>query len=143
MSAINFFCEDVAFELKNEKKIKTWLSKTIQAYDLSLDPDQDLNYIFCSDQYLHQMNVDYLQHDTLTDVITFDNSEDEEQIAGDIFISIDRIQENAQNFGVNFEQELHRVIVHGLLHLIGFGDKTEQEAQMMRTKENEHLSLLQ
>lgn len=102
----------------------------------------ELNYIFCTDDYLHQLNVEYLQHDTLTDVITFDNSENQGEIEGDIFISIDRIKDNAQDFGVSINEELRRVMVHGLLHLLGYGDKTETEVKLMRSKENHYLQLV-
>jgi probable rRNA maturation factor len=103
---------------------------------------EELNYIFCSDEYLHQMNLTYLNHDTLTDIITFDNSEAEQIIEGDIFISIDRVKENSEEFDVLFETELHRVLVHGLLHLFGYKDKSEREKVLMREKEEACLSLL-
>ncbi|WP_210462577.1 rRNA maturation RNase YbeY [Rufibacter roseolus] len=136
---IEFFTEEVEFEVKNEEKVKTWLLEIISKYDFELE---SLNYIFCSDEYLHQMNVEYLEHDTLTDVITFDNSDFEGVIEGDVFISIDRIVDNAATFNISPEEELHRVMAHGLLHLLGFDDKTPEKKALMRAKENECLDLL-
>ena len=100
----------------------------------------DINYIFCSDNYLHQINFQYLDHDTFTDIITFDQS-DKDQIEGDIFISIDRVHENANERNISFVNELHRVMIHGILHLLGYNDKTPKEKQLMREKEDECLSL--
>jgi rRNA maturation RNase YbeY len=91
----------------------------------------NLNYIFCSDNYLHQINVEYLDHDTLTDIITFDNSEEEETIEGDIFVSVERVEDNAKDLNVQFDDEILRVLAHGLLHLCGYDDHTdEEEAEM-------------
>ena len=100
----------------------------------------DINYIFCDDTYLHNINVTYLQHDTLTDIITFDYNEGE-VVHSDIYISVERVRENAGIFGVNFEDELLRVLAHGLLHLCGYKDKTEADSAMMRTKEEEAMKL--
>ncbi len=138
--AVYFFSEDIDFQLDNAEKVEKWLTETAQEYDFEFSETEDLNYIFCSDDYLHQINVEYLAHDTLTDIITFDNSETPNELAGDIFVSIDRVHENAETFAHNFEDELHRVLVHGLLHLLGFQDKTEIQAQEMRSKENEYLA---
>ncbi|MGV3538611.1 MAG: rRNA maturation RNase YbeY [Rufibacter sp.] len=135
---IEFFNEDVEFEVKNEQKVKEWLFEIIENYSFELE---SLNYIFCSDAYLHQMNVEYLDHDTLTDVITFDNSDVEGVIEGDVFISIDRIVENAASFNISSEEELHRVMAHGLLHLLGFEDKSEKKQLLMRSKEDACLEL--
>ncbi|MCB9282478.1 MAG: rRNA maturation RNase YbeY [Lewinellaceae bacterium] len=132
---IDFSSEDVDFELINSNFVQTWLQEVIRLEGKQL---QHISYIFCSDEYLYQLNVDYLQHDTYTDVITFPYSEGE-QVEGDIFISIDRIRENAQTFGAGFDQELLRVMVHGVLHLCGYGDKTEEQEREMRGKENEYL----
>ncbi|ALI99009.1 rRNA maturation RNase YbeY [Rufibacter tibetensis] len=136
---IEFFTEEVEFEVKNKEKVKTWLSEIISKYSFELE---SLNYIFCSDEYLHQMNVEYLEHDTLTDVITFDNSDFEGVIEGDVFISIDRIVDNATTFNITPQEELHRVMAHGLLHLLGFDDKTPEKKELMRFKENECLELI-
>lgn len=132
---ISYFMEDVVFELPDERALDAWIKATIQAEDARL---QQVNYIFCSDAYLHQLNLDYLEHDTLTDVISFPYASPP-QVQGDIFISIDRIRENAATFGASFEQELLRVMIHGVLHFCGYGDKSEQEAQLMRSKEDEAL----
>jgi len=101
----------------------------------------EINYIFCTDDYLLKINQDYLNHDYYTDIITFDNSEEERQIESDIFISIDRVKENAQSLSLLFEEELTRIICHGLLHLVGFKDKTESEQKEMRKNEDTYLSL--
>lgn len=136
-SEINLFQEDVSFEILHEPEIKDWITQVILGENYQLS---ELNYIFCSDEYLHKMNVQYLDHDTYTDVITFDNSDGEEMVEGDIFISVDRIEENRQEFNVSFQEELHRVMIHGVLHLLGNGDKTEEEAQKMRILEQDKLS---
>jgi probable rRNA maturation factor len=136
---IEFFAEEVEFEVKNESKVKEWLFEIISENSFEVE---SLNYIFCSDEYLHQMNVDYLDHDTLTDVITFDNSDIEGVIEGDVFISIDRIVDNAATFNTSTEKELHRVMAHGLLHLLGFDDKTAEKQAIMRSKEEKCLALI-
>lgn len=136
---INFFSEEISFELPNSEKIQQWILQTIETENHLLE---ELNYIFCNDDYLLQMNLEYLDHDTLTDIITFDNSEEEGKIAGDIFISIERVVENAQIFEVSFENELQRVMIHGVLHLLGYADKGEENERLMREKENHYLSKL-
>ena len=130
--------EPLQYELKQEKLIKKVLLKTIAAENYELEC---LNFILCNDEYLHRMNVQYLQHDTLTDVITFDNSEIENEIEGDIFISLERVAENAIVFKTTTEEELHRVMLHGTLHLLGYKDKSETEQQIMRQKEDYYLEL--
>ena len=100
------------------------------------------NFIFCSDTFLLNINREYLSHDTFTDIITFDNSDSPEQIETDIFISIDRVKENASHLNIEFEKELHRVMIHGILHLVGYKDKTQKEKEIMRARENEALELL-
>lgn len=137
-NVISFFMEDIDFELANSDKVEQWISQVIQLENCQL---VNLNYIFCSDVYLHHLNVEYLQHDTLTDIITFpyDNPP---IVHSDIFISIDRVRENAKELKSTFEQELHRVIIHGVLHLCGYKDKSEAEKKIMRQKEEEMLSLL-
>lgn len=123
----------------DEPQIEAWLSNVITSEKLMAT--DAINFIFCSDEYLHKINVEYLEHDTLTDIITFDNSEKDQEIEGDIFISLERIKDNAQIFGVPFEVELKRVLVHGILHLIGYNDKTEEESIIMRSKEDLYLAL--
>lgn len=140
MDQINFFGEDTDFELTHKEIISSWIAHTITAENHQLS---ELNYIFCSDEYLLQINVDYLQHDYYTDVITFDNSEEEGVVEGDIFISIDRIADYAQDQGIPFETELRRVIIHGVLHLVGYNDKTDAQQEEMTEKENAYLSLPQ
>lgn len=140
MNQINFFYEDTAFELTHKEIISSWIAHTITVEKCELS---EINYIFCSDEYLHQINVDYLQHDYYTDIITFDNSEEEGIIESDIFVSIERVQDNAQDQGIPFEQELRRVIIHGVLHLVGYNDKTDTEQAEMTEKENAYLSLPQ
>ena len=136
--AVYFFNEDIDFSLPDESSTIGWIQNVL--YDEGL-VDENINYIFCSDEYLHQMNIDYLDHDSLTDIITFDGSETEENIEADIFISIDRVRDNAAQLNKPFEEELHRVIIHGLLHIMGYSDKTKKEQQVMREKEDACLSL--
>jgi len=137
MPAINFFEEDISFTLKNKTLVKRWITDTILAEGYRL---KELNYIFCSDEYLLQINQQYLNHDTLTDIVTFDNSEKPGLITGDIFISIERIQENAMKFKVSETDELHRVIIHGALHLLGYKDKTKTAKAEMTQKEDFYLT---
>jgi probable rRNA maturation factor len=138
MPSINFFTEDVVFSLKNKIKLKNWIKSTITAEGYSL---QELNYIFCSDEYLLQINQQYLDHDTYTDIITFDHSDKHQVIAGDIFISKERIRENAIQFKSGEENELHRVIIHGALHLLGYQDKKAESKKLMTEKEDHYLGL--
>jgi rRNA maturation RNase YbeY len=135
---IRFFTEDSSVALKNKAKLRDWFINTAKAEGNSV---KELNYIFCSDDYLLEMNQSYLKHETYTDIITFDNSETDGRVLGDIFISIDRIKENAKNFGVTESEELHRVMIHGLLHLLGYGDKSKAEKTTMTEKENHYLAL--
>ena len=138
MPSINFFEEDIRFKLKDKTKVKTWVKATIEAEGYKL---QELNYIFCSDEYLLGINQQYLDHDTYTDIITFDNSEKEKVITGDIFISIERIRENAKKFSSGELDELHRVIIHGALHLLGYTDKTAESKKLMTNKEDWYLGI--
>ena len=137
MPAIHFFVQDIRFNLKNKNKVKAWIKATITAEGYRLN---ELNYIFCSDSYLLNINQQYLDHDTYTDIITFDNSEKKGVIEGDIFISIDRIRENAAKFDTGETNELHRVMIHGALHLLGYKDKTATNKMQMTAKEDEYLS---
>jgi rRNA maturation RNase YbeY len=132
---IAFLSEDITFELKEKLKHKAWLKDAAKAEGFKIG---ELNYIFCSDAYLLDINQKYLGHDTLTDIVTFDNSEDPKMIEGDIFISIERVRENALKFDTA-ESELKRVMVHGLLHLAGYKDKGKAHKELMTIKENEHL----
>ena len=131
------FNYEVAFKLSSEAKIIKWLSDVIQTENFK---EGDINYVFCDDEYLHKLNVEFLKHDTLTDIISFDYSVGK-QLHGDIFISIERVHENAENFNVEFNEELNRVMVHGVLHYCGYKDKSEEDANVMREKENHYLNL--
>jgi len=126
------------FKLTNEAKISEWISSVIILEECKED---EVNYVFCNDEYLHKLNVEFLNHDTLTDIISFDYSVGK-NIQGDVFISTERVADNAKDFKVDFETELHRVIVHGILHYCGYKDKTEAEAKQMRDKENFYLNTL-
>lgn len=134
---IYFHIEEIDFKLKKKKKIRNWLTELAQTEEKIIE---DLNYIFCSDNYLLEINKTHLNHDYYTDVITFDYC-DNKTISGDIFISIDRIKENAQTFDKSFKSELKRVMAHGLLHLMGYKDKNEADAIKMRKMENFALKL--
>ncbi len=136
--SIKFFTEDTSYQLRQRSEIRTWLKNIAKKEKYSI---LELNYIFCSDEYLLQMNRDFLDHDYYTDIITFDNSEVSGKIEGDIFISIDRVKDNAQQQKTSLKDELHRVLVHGLLHLTGYKDKTSKEQEIMRKKEDSSLSL--
>ena len=129
------FYSETDFELKNPDEISTWISTVLSSEEYK---EGEIVYIFCDDEYLHKLNVQFLNHDTLTDIISFDNSLGK-QIHGEIYISIERVQENAKVFEVKLEDELHRVMIHGILHYCGYKDKTDDEAVAMRDKENEAL----
>ena len=138
-AAIHFFSEEIPFTLKHKTIIRNWLRETISVEGYTLE---ELNFIFCSDEYLLGINQQYLDHDTYTDVITFDNSEAAKTIVGDIFISIDRIKENAKAFKHDFMDELCRVMVHGTLHLLGYPDKGKAAKKIMTEKEDFYLGKL-
>lgn len=137
MPAIQFFEEDIAYKLKQKTAVRAWITETIQAESYKL---KELTYVFCSDDYLLKINQQYLNHDTYTDIITFDNSDIAQTIIGDIFISIDRIRENAAKFSHSEADELHRVIIHGALHLLGYKDKTPADKKKMTLKEDFYLA---
>jgi probable rRNA maturation factor len=133
---INFFNEDIKFKLNGKNNFKAWLKKVAEIEGFRIN---DLNYIFCSDHFLHKMNLEYLDHDTYTDIITFDNSEDETIIEGDIFVSTERITDNSKTLNTPFEEEVKRVIVHGLLHLCGYDDHSIEDKAEMRRLESEYI----
>lgn len=135
---IHFHYEDIPFKVPVSLKVKPWLKRVAQAEGHSI---KEINYIFCSDAYLLKINKEHLNHTFLTDIITFDNSETPLSIEADIFISIDRIKENAETFKQPFNTELKRVMVHGLLHLLGYKDKSPKDKAKMREKENAYLLL--
>ena len=126
------------FKLHNEKELSIWISSVINSEGFK---EGDINYIFCNDDYLLQLNQEFLNHDTLTDIISFDYTLGKE-INGDIFISIERVLDNAKDYQVEFSNELHRVMVHGILHYCGYNDKTQKETQLMRIKENHYTEIL-
>ncbi|MDP3681981.1 MAG: rRNA maturation RNase YbeY [Flavobacterium sp.] len=133
---INFNYE-TDFNLDNEVAIEAWLGNVIVS---EKKKEGEINYIFCDDEYLHKINVEYLDHDTLTDIISFDYSMGNE-LHGDIFVSIERVKDNAADFNVSFEEELKRVLVHGILHYCGYKDKGEAEELLMRSKEDEKIAM--
>lgn len=137
MASISFHTEDISFEVSSKLALKNWIKAVIDFHKKKQGP---INYIFCSDEYLLGMNRQYLQHDEYTDIITFDYSESE-LVSGDIFISIDRVKENAEERGIAFLNELHRVMIHGVLHLTGLKDKTPEESSAMRKAEDHALTL--
>lgn len=134
---ISFFNEDVDYKIKDKQKLRQWIASTVANEGGRVG---ELNFIFCSDAYLLEINKKYLNHDTYTDIVTFDSSEKDGVIAGDVFISIDRTAENASKFDVSEQDELHRVIIHGVLHLCGYLDKKKEDKALMTEKENEYLS---
>ncbi|RTY70387.1 rRNA maturation RNase YbeY [Flavobacterium sp. LS1P28] len=133
---INFNYE-TDFNLDNEEAVVAWLENVITSENKK---EGEINYIFCDDDFLHKINVEYLNHDTLTDIISFDYSMGNE-LHGDIFVSVERVKDNAADFNVSFEQELKRVLVHGILHYCGYKDKGESEELLMRSKEDEKIAM--
>lgn len=137
--SINFFREDIDFKLSDPELIQNWIAGIIKDHQ---KVPGDINYIFCNDEYLHEINVSYLSHDTYTDIITFNQSTDELVIEADIYISVERVAENAKTLKTAFEQEIKRVIIHGILHLLGFEDHSESDKKQMRLKEDECLNII-
>ncbi len=135
---IEFFFEDVDFELPEKERLSEWLQS---AAAVEGKPVFEVNYIFCSDEYLRGINVEYLDHDYYTDIITFDYS-DGALMRGEMYISSERVAENARKHGVSFAHELCRVMVHGILHIAGYGDKTPEQETIMRQKEDFYLKKL-
>ena len=138
VAAIRFFSEGIPFKIDSPRKNVSWIKEVARREKKTI---KEINYIFCSDGYLLQLNQGFLNHKTLTDIITFDNSEGKNGLEGEIYISIERVQENAIKFNTEFEDELHRVMIHGVLHLIGYKDKKPSEKALMRKKEEACLSL--
>lgn len=131
------FNYETNFLLENETVYETWIESIIESEDKEVG---EINYIFCDDEYLHKINVEYLDHDTLTDIISFDYTEGN-LVQGDIFISVERVQDNTTDFNVSFEEELKRVMAHGVLHYCGYKDKSEADADLMRKKEDEKIKM--
>ncbi|MCG9791927.1 rRNA maturation RNase YbeY [Flavobacterium algicola] len=125
------------FSLENEEAYATWLSAVIESENKK---EGEINYIFCDDEYLHKINLEYLNHDTLTDIISFDYSMGNE-LHGDIYVSVERVLDNAKDFEVSFEEELKRVLVHGVLHYCGYKDKSDKDEALMRSKEEEKMAM--
>lgn len=139
MESIHFFYEDTSFVLDQTDITASWVEQIIDHHDQQAEA---INFIFCSDEYLLNINRSYLDHDYYTDIITFDNRESEtDHLESDIFVSIDRIKDNSKEIDVAFDRELHRVLIHGILHLLGWNDKTDKQKQAMREKEEACLSL--
>lgn len=134
---ISFFNEEIDLPVFNEQRVIEIYQMIAQDHEESIDY---INVIFCSDEYLLTVNQDYLQHDYYTDIITFDYSEDE--LASDMFISIDRVRENSEEFKVDFLQELYRILFHGILHLVGYEDQDDESKAVMTAKENHYLTLI-
>lgn len=131
------FNYEIDFELSSESDFTTWIQNIIASENKE---EGDINYIFCDDEYLYRINVEYLNHDTLTDIISFDYSEGN-FLHGDIFISVERVAENANEFNVSFDNELKRVMAHGVLHYCGYKDKSKSDALLMRQKEEEKIMM--
>ncbi len=136
---IEFVVEDVPeFGLHDAEDLVAWVERIAAVHEYRI---AQLTFIFCSDDYLHRLNVEYLNHDTLTDIITFDNADDADVLEGDIFISVERVADNAKDLNISFRDELHRVMIHGVLHLLGYHDKDLLSQTAMRRKEDYCLSL--
>lgn len=131
------FNYETDFSLPDKEAISSWISKVIQSENKN---EGEISYVFCDDKYLHKINLEYLQHDTLTDIISFDYSVGNE-LNGDIFISVERVKDNATDFNVSFDEELKRVLIHGILHYCGYKDKSESDEAIMRSKEDEKISM--
>ncbi len=134
---VEFVIEDVELNLEDREKLTSWIINVVSIHNKTID---QLTYIFCSDDYLLKINKEYLDHDYYTDIITFPYSYDE--LSADMFISIDRIIDNAERLKVPFTKELHRVMIHGILHLLGYDDKLEEDQKVMRQKEDDYIALL-
>jgi rRNA maturation RNase YbeY len=137
LSVINFFNENVHFLLRNKSYLKIWVSDTIITKKKTVGP---INFVFCTDKYLLALNKTYLRHNNLTDIISFDYTI-KKQVSGDIFISIERVTHNAKLLNISFKDEIHRVMIHGVLHLCGYSDKSLKEKASMRKQEDKYLSL--
>lgn len=137
-NTISFLSEGISFELEHLDVIQNWIQESVLNEGKS---PGEITYVFCSDDYLHKINLEHLKHDTFTDILTFNYCVDE-VVNSDIFISIDRVKDNAVSFNTSFQNELNRVIIHGILHLVGYDDLTDSDKETMRSKEDFYLSLL-
>ena len=131
------FNYETDFELENEAQYEDWISRIIESEGFD---EGEINYIFCDDEYLHKINVEYLDHDTLTDIISFDYTVGN-VLQGDIFVSVERVQDNAKDFNISFDEELKRVLSHGVLHYCGYKDKSPEDEAVMRSKEEEKMQM--
>lgn len=138
MASINYFSQKPRFKLQYPKKISAWINRVVEKEGASII---SLNYIFCTDEYLREINIQFLKHKTFTDIITFNYNPSDTEIEGEIYISIDRVRENTETYKTDFSTELNRVMIHGVLHLLGYNDKTKAEKGEMREKEDSCLSL--
>ena len=137
--SINFFKDSTKFKLEKRRELRKWINNVVNSEKCNIEW---INFVFCDDRILADMNIKYLNHNTLTDILTFSFSDSGENISGEIYISVQRVRENASNYKVTFEKELHRVMIHGILHLLGYNDSTKEENESMRQKENFYLSFL-
>lgn len=131
------FNYETDFALENETAYEEWITAVIESENKH---EGEINYIFCDDAYLHKINVEYLDHDTLTDIISFDYTVGNE-LHGDIFVSVERVRDNAADFNVSFDEEIKRVMIHGILHYCGYKDKSEKDELLMRAKEDEKVAM--
>jgi rRNA maturation RNase YbeY len=138
MESIHFFSEQTEFKLRNKTKLRHWIRTVVRQHNKKIS---NLNYIFTSDAYLLEINQKYLTHNTYTDIVTFDQSSNQNRLEADIYISTDRVIANSVQLTTPFEDELHRVIIHGVLHLLGYKDKTPSDKEEMRKRENHFLAL--
>ena len=136
MAKINFFSENISFNLPGKRVLKDWIVQTCREEGALIS---NINFIFCSDDYLQELNSKYLKHKSLTDIITFSDDEFVDKIGGEIYISVERVKENAEIFHEPFEREIKRVVIHGVLHLIGYKDKVKKDRVVMRSKEDYYL----
>lgn len=139
MAKIHFFSEEIDFVIKQKGLLRQWITDAAKAEDFRIG---ELSFIFCDDEYLLSVNKQFLDHDTYTDIVTFDHSEEEDRLAGDIFISIDRVRDNAATYGISEAEELRRVMIHGVLHLCGYLDKEPADKKQMTQMEDHYLDIL-
>ena len=137
--SINFFKDSTKFKLEKRRELRKWINNVVNSEKCNIEW---INFVFCNDRILADMNIKYLNHNTLTDILTFSFNDKGEMISGEIYISVQRVRENASTYKVVFENELHRVMIHGILHLLGYKDSTINEKLIMRQKENFYLAFL-
>lgn len=138
MSEINFFNEEVEFTLRQKNNVRKWIEEAVEAEGAEHGP---LNFVFCSNAFLHDMNIKYLGHNDLTDIITFDLSDEEGTISGDVFISVEMATDNAREYGTSLQNEIRRLVIHGVMHLIGYKDKSPEDKAVMTEREDHYLSI--